>query len=165
LLPAGATAELKAVSDWEQSGEALDADFTLKIPNFATSTGRRLMLPSGIFHSSEKQPFQTSQRVHPVYFGYPFYEADEISLRLPPGKRVESLPNAPPQLAEFATYEATCQIKRESIELRRKVVMKRSYFDLDYYPALHVFFWLVKEGDERQVVLENVPTAQAAQHN
>ena len=163
-LPAGSAVELKDVSNWEQSGETLDADFALKVSGFATSTGRRLLLPSGIFQSSERHAFQSAKRVHPVYFSYPYQQVDEITLHLPPGKKVESLPKPRTEDVSFATYEATGRSQGDTVELKRKMVMNGIYFKTDYYPLLRKFFNSVRAGDEQQIVLENATTAQAPQH-
>jgi len=164
-LPTGSTVELKGVSNWKESGESLDADLTLKIPRFATSTGRRLLLSSGAFQVNERHAFQSAKRVHPVYFRYPYQEVDEISLRLPPGRKVASLPNPRVQNSSFASYEATSRTQGETVELKRKLVINGILFPVAYYPALRLFFNTVRAGDEQQIVLENATTAQVPQHN
>ena len=48
-LPAGAAVEERSVTGWERTEEPLTAEFSVRIPNFGTSTGRRLILPLAIF--------------------------------------------------------------------------------------------------------------------
>ncbi len=164
-LPAGSTVELQGVNAWDQSAESLDADFTLKIASFATATGRRLLFPSGLLQSNETQAFKSVKRLHPIYFAYPYREVDEINVRIPAGKKVEGLPNPRIQDEVYATYETTCKTKGETIELKRRLEIFRTYFDSGHYSVLRAFFSRVRSGDEQQVVLENVSTTQANQHN
>ncbi len=84
-LPEGATVELENVTGWEGSEEPLRAEFSVEIPNFTVTTGRRLLLPLGLFQVNEKHLFQHAKRVHSVYFGYPWQEKDEVTVQLPAG--------------------------------------------------------------------------------
>jgi transglutaminase-like putative cysteine protease len=70
-LPQGATVILLNVEGWEESQGPLKAEFEVEIPNFAILAGKRSILPLSVFHSREKNPFSTTHRTHPIYFGYP----------------------------------------------------------------------------------------------
>jgi hypothetical protein len=159
-LPQGATVELKSVANWEQSGDALYAEFTVNVPNYASSTGRRLLAPSGIFQSNKKRVFQNAKRVHPVYFPYPYQEADDITLQLGPSRKVETLPAARSQTVSFGSYEASCASQGGTVRLKRKMAMEGIYFTVDHYAALRAFYDTVRGGDDQQIVLQNVSAAQ-----
>jgi hypothetical protein len=159
-LPPGTTVELKSASNWEQSGDALYAEFTLKVPNYASSTGRRLLARSGIFQANTKRFFQNARRVHPVYFPYPYQEVDDITLQLGSSGKVESLPAPRSQTVSFGSYEASCASQGGTVQLKRKMTMDGIYFTVDYYAALKAFYNTVRAGDEQQIVLQNVSAAQ-----
>jgi len=67
-IPAAAEVELTNKPDWNSSGTPLVAEFDLKIPGWASSAGKRAIVPVGIFTANEKRIFEHANRVHPIYF-------------------------------------------------------------------------------------------------
>lgn len=164
-LPPGTAVELKSVTNWEGPGDALYAEFTVKVQNYASSTGRRLLAPSGIFQASKKRAFQNAKRVHPVYFPYPYQETDDITLQLAPARKVESLPAPRSRIVPFGSYETSCESRGGTLQLKRKMTIDGIYFTVDDYPALRAFYNAVRDGDEQQIVLQNVSAAQNTHPN
>ena len=64
-----ATLELQGAVNWENSDEPLHADFSVKVPDFAVSTGRRQLFRPSFFASAKN--FQSTTRIHGIYFPYP----------------------------------------------------------------------------------------------
>jgi hypothetical protein len=159
-LPTGARVELESVSDWENPEEPLRVEFTLEVPDYAAATGRRLLLPTGIFHSTEKYPFQHAEREHPIYFSYPWKETDEVELELPPGYAVEALPAEKQVPTNAMRYSASCRQEEHAIHLQRALVVDANFFQRQDYYLLRRFFSQVREGDEQSVVLENTQMGQ-----
>ena len=54
-----------------------------------------MVIPAAIFTAGEKGIFEHANRVHPIYFEYPHEKADDVTIELPPGWQVSSVP--PPQ--------------------------------------------------------------------
>ena len=152
-IPAGSDVELTNSPDWKNGNEPLVAEFTLKVPGWSSAAGKRALLPTGLFGASEKRMFEHANRVWPVYFRYPFATADDISVTLPDGWKVDSQPKdidhdvkAVEYKLEVRNDKGTVRIKRE---LRSDVVMVGK----ENYPILRNFYQLVKTEDEQQVVL------------
>ncbi len=160
-LPAGSTVELTNQPNWEGPEEPLRAEFHIKTPNFGTSTGRRLLLPLAVFQANTKYPFQTTQRVHPIYFSYPFQTLDDITLEVPKGYEVESFPAARSKTFPFCRYEIARRSQDGTLRLERRLVMDGYFFPVEKYSALRVFYDAVRAGDEEQVVLKAVEGGQA----
>ncbi|MGD0920567.1 MAG: DUF3857 and transglutaminase domain-containing protein [Terriglobia bacterium] len=158
-LPKGSTVELKNVPHWESSEESLSAEFTVKDQDFATATGRRLLLPLAIFQANEKYPFQTAKRAYPIYFRYPYQELDTITVTLPKGYQVESLPAPRSKEFPFCRYDITRRSQDGTLRLERRLVMDGHFFRVEGYSALRVFYDSVRAGDEEQVVLKAVESA------
>lgn len=158
-LPSGASVELKSAGNWEISNWSLDAEFAVKVPPFGTSTGRRLLLPLAIFQAGGTYPFRNAKRIHSIYFHYPYQEVDHISVKLPKGYDVESLP-APRSVEKgFGRYEITRRSEGNVLKLERSLVMESFTFPVQSYSALRIFFDGVRAGDEEQVVLKTVQMA------
>jgi hypothetical protein len=153
-LPPGATVELKNSPEWERSDGALFAEFRVKIQSFGVSTARRLLLPLAVFEAAEKYPFQNAKRRYPVYFSFPFQELDEVTLQVPEGYKVESVPEPRKQEFPFGKYEISRKAEGNVLRLERRLVIDRYLIPLEYYSALRFFYDSVRAGDEEQVVLK-----------
>lgn len=159
-LPAGSAVDLAHAANWETSEEPLGAEFAVKIPNFGTSTGRRLLFPLALFQVNEKNPFQSEKRVQLIYFQYPYQETDDISVQLPKGYQVESLPAARKAVSGAFQYLVTYENQAGRFSMRRHLAINGYFFRVESYPALRSFYSSVRAGDEQQAVLKTVEAAQ-----
>ncbi len=155
-LPPGAKIELKNIPAWERAEKTLYAEFDVKIPNFGTTTGSRILLRPTVFQAKEEYPFQEAKRVHPICFPYPFQELDEVAIQLPEGYQVESLPAPRSKKFPFCEYEISRRDEGGALQLRRRLVMQAYFFRVEGYSALRVFYDNVRAGDEEQMVLKKV---------
>jgi transglutaminase-like putative cysteine protease len=62
-IPAATDVELTNKPDWSSSEEPLVAEFDLRIPGWASSAGRRAVIPAGVFTAAEKRIFEHANRV------------------------------------------------------------------------------------------------------
>jgi hypothetical protein len=150
----GAEAELTNTPDWTSSETPLVAEFNLKIPGWASNAGRRVVIPAAIFTAAEKGIFEHANRVHPIYFDYPYEKADDVIVDLPPGWQVSSVP-APQDLnAKAALYSLKVDQRSETLRLTRKLTIDMLLLDPKYYSSLRNFFQVVRTGDGEQIVLQ-----------
>lgn len=155
-IPAGCEVDLTNKPDWSSSSSPLVAEYTLKIPGWVSGAGRRAMLPVGIFSAPEKHVFEHAQRVHPIYFEYPFEKWDDVTVTLPVGWQVSSLPPAKTQDAHVVLYELKADNDKSTIHVSRKLKVDLLLLEPKYYPALRSFFQVVRSGDDEQIVLQPV---------
>lgn len=147
-------AELTNKPDWTNSETPLVAEFTLKIPGWASNAGRRVVLPAAIFTAGEKGVFEHANRVQPIYFDYPYEKADDLTVELPAGWQVSSAP--PPQdlNGRVVVYNAKVEQGHGTLRLTRKLTIDVLLVDQKYYPALRNFFQAVRTGDGLQIVVQ-----------
>jgi hypothetical protein len=153
-IPAAVELDLTNQPDWKTSSQPLVAEFTIKIPGWVSGAGRRALLPVGIFSATEKHIFEHSNRVHPIYFRFPFEKVDDITIDLPASWQVQTLPKPQNQDSPVLAYTLQTENKVNSIHLSRKVLVDILLLDIKYYPALRNFFQVVRTGDEEQIVLQ-----------
>ena len=73
--------------------------------SLGTATGKRIFLPLSIFSAGSRDPFASSHREEPIDLQYPYLEKDEVTLHLPAGFQVESVPgDARVDLPQNAVY-------------------------------------------------------------
>jgi hypothetical protein len=121
--------------------------FDLKVPGYASRTGRRMFVQPNIFEKTVSPMFQSSKRQHEIYFQYPYSEHDDITIDLPPGYELES-PDSPGKLADpggIAVNEISMSISKDG----RRLTYRRRYsfglngalrFETANYPALKRIF-------------------------
>lgn len=126
--------------------------------NLGTVTGKRVFLPSAFFQAGVKPPFAPEKRESPIDLHYPFISEDTVTIKLPPGFTVESVPtdsNIPyPQnavfKAKYTSSNGTC------VEDRVEAVANPLYKTAEY-PQLRDFYGKMNAQDQQQVVLEKQP--------
>lgn len=154
MVAAASELDLTNKPDWSTAEPPLVAEFNLKIPGWASNAGRRAMLPVGIFTSAEKRVFEHAQRVHPIYFEYPYAKADDVTIELPAGWQVSSLPAAQDKDARALTYNMKVENNNGALHLTRKLNVDIVMLDQKYYAALRGCFQIVRTGDDEQIVLQ-----------
>lgn len=153
LLPPTAIVKLVSASGWDEPDLPLRADFSVELPGLASSTGKRLLLPSGLFQINNRQRFVSADRKTPVYFEYPYRVLDKVVITLPPDVQVENLPQGQKANTDFAV----CYVERSAagnvLQLKRDFAIGGVSFPLNLYPTLKTFFDTVHRNDDEQVTL------------
>ena len=153
-IEGAAQAELTNKPDWTNSETPLVAEFRLKIPEFLVNAGSRAVIPAAIFTTSEKNLFEHANRIHPIYFSYPYEKSDDITLELPDGWHVGSLPTALDKGQKELHYSLGATQGPGTVHLTRKLTINFTLVNQKYYPAIRSFFQSVRGGDNEQVVLQ-----------
>jgi uncharacterized protein DUF3857 len=158
-VPAACEVELSNKPDWTSSEAPLLAEFSLKVPGWVAGSGRRAMVPVGLFSEPEKHIFEHANRTHPIYFQYPFAKVDDLTLDLPLGWQISSLPTPQTLEGKVVAYTFKAENDKGSLHLSRKLTINMLLLENKYYPALRSFFQVVRTGDDGQVVLQPISTA------
>ena len=153
-IPVGIDVELKNKPEWSVASPTLVAVYDLKVPGWASGAGRRALLPFGLFSATEKQLFEHTNRVHPLYFEYPFEKEDDVTIQLPLGWQVSSVPKDLNQDAKAAVYVRKVQDDKGTLHLTRVLRSELLMIEAKYYPALRAFFQNVRTGDEEQIIVQ-----------
>jgi uncharacterized protein DUF3857 len=154
FVPAAIDIELTNKPDWSSSDKPLTAEFSMKVPGWASAAGRRALMSIGLFSAPEKHLFDHTNRVHPIYFQYPFQKVDDVTVELPLGWQVTSTPT--PQKQEGHVVGYTLDIKHDAGGLQWKRVLNVDLVLLDskYYDALRQFFQVIRTNDDAQIILQ-----------
>ena len=153
-IPVACEVELINQPDWKSSTPPLVAEYALEVQGWVSGAGRRALLPMGLFAAPEKHLFDHSDRVHPIYFEFPFRRVDDITIEMPLGWQIATVP--PPQIlgGQAMGYAIKAENDKGALRLNRSFSVDVLLLDQKYYPALRSFFQIVRTGDEQQVVLQ-----------
>jgi hypothetical protein len=153
-VPTAAEVQLTNKPDWNTSEAPLLAEFAVKIPNWASNTGRRVLIPVGIFSGYEKGVFEAADRVHPIYFAYPYSKRDDVTIELPPEWQIIALPQARTQRGNKIVYDMNVEKNQGRLHITRRLDNDIFMMEPSNYSALRRFFELVRSGDEQQILLQ-----------
>jgi len=153
-VPAAAEVNLTNKPDWSSSATPLVAELDIKIPGWVSGAGRRALLPVGIFSAQEKRFFEHTNRVHPIYVEYPYQKIDDVTIDLPLGWQVGSLPPPQTQDGHIIVYTLRAENEKGTLHLTRLLNVDFMMIDHKYYAPLRSFFQAVRTGDEQQIVLQ-----------
>ena len=157
-IPAACEVELTNQPDWKASSAPLIAEFTVKVPGWVSGAGRRALLPVGLFSAPEKHLFDHANRVQPIYFEFPFGRTDDITIELPLGWQITTVPAPQKQDGHIITYTMQAENNKGTLHLSRILNVDIMLLDAKYYPALRNFFQVVRTADEQQVILQPAGT-------
>jgi hypothetical protein len=161
-VPAAMEADLTNQPDWKSTDPPLVAEFHVKIPGWVSSAGRHALLPVGIFDATEKQVFNHADRVYPICFDFPFQKKDDVTVEMPNGWVVSSVPAAEDKDAKAAEYILKVEDKKNEVHITRTLRSDLFVVPKETYSALRTFFQVVRSGDDQQIVLQ--PGSVAAAH-
>ncbi len=139
--------------------QPLEAKCHVKLPEFATVTGKRIIVEPAVLHARAGAPFTASVRRSPVYFPYAWSERDSILLNLPEGWKAAAVEAPEPVKAPgVAAYECRALVSEDG----RRILYLRAlhvgeggslYFPQGHYPGVKRLFDQILERDRATVTL------------
>jgi hypothetical protein len=153
LLPNGAIVQLDSASGWDNAEAQLTVNFSVEIPSYGSSAGKRLLVPKDVFQTRSITPFAHGDRKNAVYFSYPYYTIDETTVTFPAGFHLESVTDTQPVRTDYSLYKIQHTATDSSVTISRDFVMAGLAFHPNQYPELRKFYSAVITGDSEPMVL------------
>ncbi len=134
--------------------------FKIRVPGYASKTGKRLFFQPNVFEKSSKPQFESSTRKYDVYIHYPYSEQDEITIELPAGYSLENA-EAPATIKDsqgIGSHDTQISVSNDG----KLVVYKRSFafgnngfilFPVGSYPVLKRLFEAFNKADVHQLTI------------
>lgn len=125
--------------------------------SIGTATGKRVFLPGTFFEANAKPLFVHAKRENPVDLHFPYMVQDSVSLNLPAGFAVESVPKDTeiplPKSADYVTkYKGT----ETAYSYARLFIIANVLYESKEYPQLKDFYAKTNAQDQQQAVLHVV---------
>jgi len=153
-IPAAIEVELTNKPDWTSSDAKLVAEFDLKVPGWVSGAGSRAFFPVGLFGGVEKHIYEHSARTQPLYYHFMSQKADDVTIELPLGWKVSSMPKPGDRDAKLLVYSMKMDEKNGTLHLERHLRSDLIMLEPKYYPTVRSFYQSVRTGDEGQIVLQ-----------
>ncbi len=74
-----------SVENLTDNSKPLVQKYTIRVPNYAQKTGKRLFVQPGFFEYGENPVFSSSTRKYDIFFRFPWSEEDHIDITYPKG--------------------------------------------------------------------------------
>lgn len=160
-MTAGSEVTLTGSPNWSDIDSPLVAVFDVKVPGWARTAGSRALVPVGVFAGANRHIFEHATRLHAVYFPFPHQVEDEVSVELPQGWTVGSVPAPGGVDIKIANSKWTAQSTPTGFHLKRDLSIETLLVKVQNYGQLQSFFQAVRQsGDEDAVI--SLPAASAA---
>jgi hypothetical protein len=162
-LPTGVDVKLQSLEGLANPDSLLLANLTVS-GKLGVATAKRLIIPAQFFASTAKPLFAAGTRTFPIAFPGTAMKSDEVTLHLPPGLSVETLPQSLSIKlgGDNATYTVRLQAPspgKPYLVTQRVSVLNRINYSPTGYGPLHTYYSKIAECDSDQIVLQTVPLA------
>jgi transglutaminase-like putative cysteine protease len=153
LLPDGASAKVKTLSPMKEWDTPFVAVLDVELPNLSTATGTRTLVPMSVFGVATKNPFASEQRKHPVFYSHTWQHEDEVTLHLPEGYKVESVPVGVVSGGGAVGFTTAFAVKDGIATFKRQLFINTMLVDQKNYGIIRRFFSNVNTADQDALVL------------
>ncbi|MGC1294335.1 MAG: DUF3857 and transglutaminase domain-containing protein, partial [Alloacidobacterium sp.] len=127
-----------------------------------TSTGKRVFLPGAFFEANAKPLFVHEKRENPVDLHLPYMVRDTVTLTLPAGFTVESVPkDAEIPLPNFADYVSKYKGTDTVYAYSRLMAVANIIYSAKEYAQIKDFYAKANAQDQQQAVLHLTAVATA----
>jgi hypothetical protein len=127
-----------------------------------TSTGKRVFLPGTFFEANAKPLFVHEKRENPVDLHFPYMVRDTVTLTLPAGFTVESVPkDAEIPLPNFADYVSKYKGTDTVYAYSRLMAVANIIYSAKEYAQIKDFYAKANAQDQQQAVLHLAAVATA----
>ncbi|HET8797067.1 MAG TPA: DUF3857 domain-containing protein, partial [Thermoanaerobaculia bacterium] len=153
-FPDGSDVKLTSFGPLDKGGVPLVLEFEVTLANLGAATGSRAIFPLSIFTTNAKSPFSAETRKYAIIYPYLHQIEDRVTLRIPEGFAVESLPKGGTADNGVISYQAKWAQKEGAVSLDRKLVVKRLAVGSADYSKMRGFYGLIGSADQESVVLK-----------
>ncbi len=151
-LPSFSIMELKTELA-ETDPEAI-LKYEVEVRKYASKAGTRLFLPINCINTFENPLPNTKERNLPIHIKRGYLEEDQLTLNLPKGFHVESIPNETLTIeSEYGTYMMNVEKEAEKLTYKRKLKIFPVELPAEQYNELRDFYKKVEKADKMKIVL------------
>jgi Domain of Unknown Function with PDB structure (DUF3857)/Transglutaminase-like superfamily len=158
-FPEGAVVKVTKMTGTKSPDAEMVIEYDVELPNAGSFVGSRMMIPVSVFHAREKNPFAPTTRRAAIYFHYPSVEEEEVTLEVPEGYGIETMPNASNIDAGAVVYNARYANQTTSVRFNRKLMVDSMFIPKEHYDKLRNVYSKITATDQEQVVLRKAAKA------
>ncbi|MBK9436938.1 MAG: DUF3857 domain-containing protein [Chloracidobacterium sp.] len=157
------TAEISNVSieNVDDIKKTLTKKYTVKVPNYAQKTGKRIFVQPGFFEYGVSPLFKGSSRTYDIFFSYPWSETDSVEIDYPAAYDLDNAdaPGAIFDSEKIASLDIKIGVDAAThfLKYERKFFFGgggKTLFRVESYPALKGLFDNFHKSDTHTITLK-----------
>ena len=121
--------------------------------NYAAITGKRLFIAPNVLTGSTRKLSDDEQRKEAIIYPYGFKITDSVSIRIPQGYTVESMPKSVKTENVFGVYEIRFELNADTIRMTRRYERNSGRFPASDYKKMAAFYNTIYAADRSRMVL------------
>lgn len=127
-----ATIDNIQMNERKEAMPQMDIRFTVDTEQYGNKTGNRLFVPANVFRKGFTTP-DLKQRTQDIYIDYGYLDTDSISLQIPDGYVIESLPKTCRITNRFGSFSSSLQLKNKEIHIVHRLLMHKGVYPKEEY--------------------------------
>ena len=132
---------------------SIEEALTITIDNYANISGRRLFVLPNMLSASNVKLLDTYEKNFHIKHNYSFTNIDTVSLRIPSGYVVETLPHFEDIDNKFGKYSIRFSFETDKIICIRRYERNKNTFSKSEYKDFVKFYDTIYKADHTKVVL------------
>ena len=146
------------IDNLENPYEPVQISYDFEMADGVERVGDKVFISPLLHLASQETPFKSEQRRHPVDFGYPWKDRYIITINLPKGYTVESLPeNGIFTFGDdLGSFKYLISNTNNTIQISTEMVINSSIITPDLYQGLKEFYAMVVSKENEKVVLAKI---------
>jgi len=147
-----------SVTNGNRSAEPVIESFDFTSDKHCEKIGDKLYIDPMLFFTTPANPFNTEERVMPIYFGYPRQARYIINFKIPEGYAIESIPDAINVTTgnNVAGFKIACQGSGNSISVSAFYETRQMLVNASLYSTIREFFGHMVDKEKQKIVLKKV---------
>ncbi|MAW96474.1 MULTISPECIES: DUF3858 domain-containing protein [unclassified Leeuwenhoekiella] len=143
------------IKNLENPYEPVQVSYDFAMENGVERVGDKVFISPLMHLASQETPFKSEQRQHPVDFGYPWKDRYIITIKLPEGYNVETLPENGIYTFgdDMGSFKYLISSTNNTIQVSTEMVINSSIITPDLYKGLKEFYTMVVSKENEKVVL------------
>jgi Domain of Unknown Function with PDB structure (DUF3857)/Transglutaminase-like superfamily len=132
---------------------SVDEYLSIKAPNYASASGKRLFITPNIFNRSSNKFTDDKARRYDIQFFTPYIDVDTVNIKIPANYSVESIPKSIILKTSYGNYSISFNVKDDIIYLVRKDERNEGRFPRSEYEDVVNYFNEIYKADKSKIVL------------
>jgi len=142
--------------------EPLQVRYQFRADEFAAAAGSRMLVPAAPFHSDSVNPFSATVRNYPIYFRRTYKNVDDVTIQIPEGFEVESLPTRRKSDIQALRYEIQFEQEPGEIRVNREMMVDILLVEPPQYRTIRRLYGVRAQADGSQIILRKTGEPEAA---
>lgn len=133
-------------------------NFTFTAANQCDLIANKIYINPLLFFTQTKNPFVQEVRQMPIYFGYPKQEKYNISIEIPEGYAVESIPK-PIKIAtgeNLGLFIFNVLVQENKIQIQVTKELNKSIVSAEFYDVLKTFYQQMIDKQNEKIILKKI---------